>query len=186
MSITREQLDQFCGGNFYQAPWHSGDFTFATNGVVLVRVPRLLCNLPDTKRAPSIPLEWFDPTGGVPVMATPSSSLDRDESCDCSIDCQECDGSGTIKCDHCGHDSECEDCLGEGVQHNKACSDCKGTGIKTHCIECVEVCGVRVQRPLLKSVLEICPDATATRQGPVLCIHSREASAAIMAVADQE
>ena len=186
MSITREQLDQFCGEHFYETPWHSGDFTFATNGVVCVRVPRLLCNIPELKHTPKPPPEWFDPTGGIPVVATPSGVIERMDECDCSIDCLECDGTGTVECDHCGHDSECEDCLGEGVQHNKACSDCKGTGRKTHITECVEVCGMRVQRPLLQSVLEICPDATATRHGSVLCIHSREASAAIMEAQTQK
>lgn len=43
--------------------------------------------------------------------------------------CKECDGFGTIECDHCGSEKECAECdgTGEGDGHKHACDWCYPT-----------------------------------------------------------
>lgn len=101
---------------FMRAPFSQDDFTWATNGKILVRVPRL----PDVTEHPLAPhmrKTWVDGIGPwVPV--TPFVIPMSEE------ECRDCDGTGK--------QHECPDCTCE-------CEQCEGTGMVTSYDEYVRV-----------------------------------------------
>jgi sulfatase maturation enzyme AslB (radical SAM superfamily) len=84
-----------------ERPWSSGDYTHATNGHIMIRVPRRR-TVPHNPKAPKGERidqmfskgRQHEPNDYVPVVA---------------VECP----SRTIKCD-CGCDSECDYCHGKG------------------------------------------------------------------------
>lgn len=101
-------LKSFCGTRTYlSAPFSNGEFTYATNGHIMVRVPRL----PDVSDI-TIKGNWEKPLNGIdaatfaPFLHRPLPQM-TDEECskcggtgnehdcpDCSCDCDGCGGSG--------------------------------------------------------------------------------------------
>ena len=104
-------LMQFCERNAMRVwlaePFGIGEYTYASNGVILVRVPWSVWPsyyLPEEARPASFPtvMEWLD---GSPAMAPlpaipPGPFYEK---------CLWCAGSGEVEYD------ECEECDGEGV-----------------------------------------------------------------------
>ena len=111
-------LTQFCERNamrlWLSEPFGVGEYTYASNCHILVRVPRSewpSYYLPEEARPASFPtlLEWLD---GSPAMAPlpaipPGPFYEK---------CFMCSGSGEVDYDCCGgHIGECDECDGEGV-----------------------------------------------------------------------
>jgi hypothetical protein len=151
-------LKLFCSTSSYNhgrlaAPYSYGDYTYATNGHILIRVPRL-ADAPENENAPKVwtgdiaelfnrePAEW------VPV---PEVDYDGDE-------CEVCGGTGTaLLCPECEGEGEvfpetkysiyegqdCATCEGNGQISQQAWNDFvkghkfKGQAIEDSCDECI-------------------------------------------------
>jgi hypothetical protein len=116
--MNKEELMPFCGAGTLSLaihsrsnnPWSRGDHTFATNGHIIVRVPRLE-GIEENDAAPDVSKalehgeakEWF-PLSEIKI---PKYS---------GFVCPECDGSGKEddECEKCGHQKNCEGCGGTG------------------------------------------------------------------------
>jgi hypothetical protein len=84
-------------------------FTYATNGHILIRVPRLP-EIPENPKCPDaekvLALTAQEETASLPSFEIPTPEMSACESCngrgtehdcpDCACDCDECDGSGEI------------------------------------------------------------------------------------------
>lgn len=107
-------LQPFCSTQHFRqnlwAPWSAGEWTYATNGVVMIRVPRR----PDVEERANAPRDLSRITIVPDVELTPiamhAGLLTAQE-----IECPDCYGSGSKA--PCGCDCrqcECEECDGEG------------------------------------------------------------------------
>lgn len=96
-------------------PWSRGAWTWATNGHIIVRVPRL-AEVEENEAAPDAearlakqpdPVAWID----VPAQEMPAD-----------VKCEICNGAGhpasAEPCNKCGHIKDCEYCGGIGKVHN--------------------------------------------------------------------
>ena len=109
-------LTQFCERNGFRLwmtePFGIGEYTYASNGVILVRVPRSdwpSCDLPEVVRPASFPQirKWLNGSPAMaPIPAIPPGPYYEK--------CFMCSGSGEVQSD-CGDIEECEECDGEGV-----------------------------------------------------------------------
>ena len=88
-------------------PWSRGDYTYATNGRIMIQTPRI-AGVPENQQAPDcaglmaeIPaaVQWIP----VPMVA---ALLPRD--------CDKCHGDGVRECDM-GHEHDCDECYGIGL-----------------------------------------------------------------------
>jgi hypothetical protein len=105
-------LMPFCDHEPYRcldAPFSQGEWTYATNGHIAVRVPRL-AEIPERQGAPPIDVEkvfidnaattyeqlpWFDLS---PSQCSQCGGLGRRHKCpDCECECALCDGSGVAE-----------------------------------------------------------------------------------------
>lgn len=93
-------------------PFVSGDYVAATDGRILVRMPKDKCGWldaipPTDKKAPPIAdLAWNKPALAiVEVPAVGPVVIEK---------CEECKGLGQGGCPHCGSEWDCEACGGEG------------------------------------------------------------------------
>lgn len=99
-------LNQFCADSddlryFIHQPWSRGDFTYATNGHILVRVPRLQ-EVPENSNTPDAQ-QLMDKTAPAnDWMPVPVATMPPD------VQCKWCDGTKRdptdkrFKCDECG------------------------------------------------------------------------------------
>lgn len=92
---------------YIKAPWSLGDYSYATNGHVLIRVPRR-DDAPDcNKELLSKVNHNFD--------VSPAEWLPIPEVSPQKIDCDECNGTGEYICHTCDHNhGDCENCDGTG------------------------------------------------------------------------
>lgn len=143
MITTEIDLKKFCDPErpALVRPFTHGEFTYATNGRVLVRVAKCdnepnLPGVPTMESAESvlyvvgIVTEWQPLSVEIPPM--------RYNDCpDCKgfgkfDKCHDCSGEGVIECCSCGHEKNCRSCKGEGVfpssNGKTACKDCDGKG----------------------------------------------------------
>ena len=115
-------LMQFCERNGFRLwmaePFGVGEYTYASNGVILVRVPRSdwpSADLPSEVLPASFPqlMKWLDGSPAMaPLPAIPPGPFYKK--------CFWCAGSGEVQFDCCGgHIGECEECGGEGVIEKK-------------------------------------------------------------------
>ncbi len=116
--MNAADLQKFCADEddirpYLRQPWSSGEWTYATNGHILVRVKRL-ADVHENVAAPNAQKlldaakigEWLK----VPETAEPPE-----------IACDECNGTGEVECPTCGHEDKCDDCCGTGmVRETKA------------------------------------------------------------------
>lgn len=138
--MNAEILQKFCAAENdeihpkMQRPWSAGEFTFATNGHLLIKVPRLqdvpeMVNPIDVTRGwpQEEAAEWFD----VPACEAPADVV-------CpkckgkqpkTGACPECAGDGEIEFSnmHNTYTVECATCDGEGTE--PICSNCDGAGM---------------------------------------------------------
>lgn len=108
--ITKELLQKFCHPERESLgqPWTAGNFTYATDGRLIVRVPRLADVLPNPAAPQGVYKIIFDdsphaaeslPVGGfvIPPLAGTAK-------------CRNCGGSGQHFCDDCDSRHDCEKC----------------------------------------------------------------------------
>lgn len=108
-------LKKFCGTEwsrkYFHEPFSRGEYTYATNGHIMVRVPRV-AKIGEVPRTPNpdrifapMPADGWRPLRGElpPIAPTEECSycygsgfLDEDEG-DCGLDCLECDGTGLVE-----------------------------------------------------------------------------------------
>lgn len=108
-------LSKFCGSDEWRwvsigQPFSRHDFTYATDGKILIRVPRR-GEVPENDKAPHAervwPKEWptdFSPIQAIslaPVEFVPCDMCDgrgtQHECPDCTCKCRECGGDGSLK-----------------------------------------------------------------------------------------
>lgn len=138
---TTVDIKRFCSPDnvFISNPFSHGEYTYATDGNIAVRVPRL----PDVAENPTAPgpsiKTLFRQVYENKYKAMPTSIPDdKKEQCVvCKgsgkvIPCAECKGEGTVECDECGHEGDCKKCKGNGVTlgvgAQESCEDCGGLG----------------------------------------------------------
>lgn len=136
-------LQVFCnmkkGGQ--ERPFSQGGYTYATDGGMIIRIPRLntvpeVCGAPDPDTLPF----WRD-RADVKLLPLPSYELPSPKSCSVcegsgfTEECEECGGSGIISFSsrYNEYSDECKTCDGEGVnvsdeEDGKACRACNGSG----------------------------------------------------------
>lgn len=126
-------LQKFCASEDsfkyqMQKPWTRGDFTYATDGHVAVRVP-IVAGIPEQTNAPAVDtLAWDTPVNPDQWISIPK--LPKRKIVTAFKDCAYCGGSGKEHedCDDCRH--ECEECDGEGRLEDGEKLDQKSVPIK--------------------------------------------------------
>lgn len=110
--MIRSDLHQFCAGEddvryYIHQPWSRGEWTYATNGYIIVRVARL-ADVDENEKAPNAEKIFADSkqTEFIPV---PECAMPED------VECDTCDGDGEHECGKCDNKHECGDCDGEGM-----------------------------------------------------------------------
>lgn len=115
MNLSASDLKPFCytGDDrpYLKQPWSRGDFTYASNGHVLVRVLRLT-DVPENAATPDCekllaktpecsdfaPFPEFDISDAPKVPCDICDGRGTEHDCpDCGHDCEECDGTGEIE-----------------------------------------------------------------------------------------
>lgn len=145
-------LTKFCDpsrtGGATQKPWSHGDYTYAVNGHIAIKVPRrgdvadydkpadvakILAQIDVTSEHPYSPM---------PSYTLPPRALVRCPTCQGHLfvaPCLDCDGEGFHECsrDHCSHEHDCPDCDGNGTvpaskdgKHATPCPECDQEGRK--------------------------------------------------------
>lgn len=99
-------LKKFCSNRNKRCavPWSRGDYTFATNEHIIVRVPRL-SDIPEKEEAPDALILWKTVLiSGDPVLIPdlPSPIMVRCEDClgeprVAIAECEECNGTGMVR-----------------------------------------------------------------------------------------
>jgi hypothetical protein len=108
-------LQKYCGSDKFRSylnrPFSTDDFTYATDGRIMVRVDRLPFDPPSTTFAWDAPFKGMDTAlfGPLPHKTIAPFPLPTEEDCpscdgrgvehdcpDCSCDCEDCDGVGLI------------------------------------------------------------------------------------------
>jgi hypothetical protein len=116
--MTLELLKTFCSTDVLRhaitEPFSAGGFTYATTGLILLRVP-LLRDVPERPDAPKldeamdkfpkpdVSVEWFD----FPIAPEKPAK-------EPTVICDDCSGSGEVRCSHCDNWTDCEECGGTG------------------------------------------------------------------------
>lgn len=131
-----------------QSPFSAGEYTYASNGRILIRVPRregvkdggpnLSKILPDLEVA--LATRSFAPVPAYEVV--PGKTWPPETCRDCKgsgkiKSCRKCGGEGAVECGSCGQDADCGDCEGAGCiavvkdaegEDISTCEDCDGAG----------------------------------------------------------
>lgn len=142
-------LQRFCGTDkarsYLTTPFFQGGNTYATNGYMGVRVPGIRALIGANSAVNIEPI--FAPADEADRIWTAFEPVDErvtDRACkECAgrgwiLQCEECDGSGEVQCDTCGHEDDCEECSGRGwfdpgkddvpADDRTACCYCEGLG----------------------------------------------------------
>ena len=130
MPMDKNLLIKFCEGALNEAlksPYSKGDYTYASNGCILIKVPRIP-DVPENVEAPDPEmLEYKEPKKWYPVKNIEMPT---------SADCPECQGAGRNFC--------CPECHGDGGicfdntynSYFVDCQSCDGSGKVDFCEEC--------------------------------------------------
>lgn len=134
-------LEKFCEPSMKKIsrPWSAGDYTYATNGHIAVRVPRM-DDAPENEEAPDMArVPWDHETLN---DWEPLPPYDLAGAKDCTLCkgmkkarvCHECDGEGevTAETDYNYYVVTCKTCGGDGTMPGESddppCPRCQGTG----------------------------------------------------------
>lgn len=111
--LTIQQISQFCDSDgvfSIRLPWSRGDYTYSTNGHLIIRIPRH----PDIKEIPEAPdaSDIFLKAEPVPPEWINIPTLPEAE----FIQCKECEGQRfvTWKTNWNEYEAECKSCNGTG------------------------------------------------------------------------
>ena len=111
--MTIKTLKQFCGDDdtreILKQPSSQDDWTWATDGRMVVRVPRM-ADVPEVERYPKCSMVFgqYQPDGDW----QPLPKIPPQESSECS--CSKCHGSGECRCKNCQCKHLCGVCDGSG------------------------------------------------------------------------
>jgi hypothetical protein len=118
-------------------PFNHGEFSIATNGHILVRVP-----VQEAYAGNDGPQNIGDAIRGMddPLVFIPLPPLNFEtETCKAcggqryTVECSTCNGEGEQECCTCGHAEECDDCHGKGhyacAEGTEPCEACKSKGV---------------------------------------------------------
>ena len=141
-------LKPFCSTEEYRSylcqPFSLGDWTYASNGHIGIRVPRR-ADVPENDKAPASIEDLFANAGKFAFHALDVSNLGEERKIKCTTcrglgygeKCKRCNGEGHHDCD-CEHCVEnCIDCDGDGLtfagkdvapEKRMSCGECDGTG----------------------------------------------------------
>ncbi len=141
--MDKNDLQPFCSEDESRKgitqPWSEGEYSYATNGCILIRVPRL-GDVPECDEAPKNVDKMFasqeSRMGPEHALAALTFTVDEPTQCpECKgkgkVDnCPECYGTGEV---HFGnlynnYIVECASCGGGGIPHDPKCQVCSGTG----------------------------------------------------------
>jgi len=93
----------------FKMPFSIGEFTYATNGKIIVRVPRR-DDVPERDDAPKNASKLFDENKCAgnfqPLPDFPKPTRET---------CLKCEGGGRCRCDTCGDEHSCGNCGGDGT-----------------------------------------------------------------------
>lgn len=112
MTITAADLQPFCSTEnsleYLRRPWSKEGFTYATNGHVLIRVPRL-SDVPENDKAPNTDKIFAGTADQTATQKIPTAKIPKGR----TFECVSCEGRGTEHdCPDCT--CECEECGGVG------------------------------------------------------------------------
>lgn len=130
-------LKLFCGGFRLNELSTEGDYTYACNGAVILRVPAItgIGAAPDYPKAIKLFQASSSKNEFVPIPIVDMPPLLTCQDC-LSVsgtagqyDCPECDGEGEVTLDSGRHEyvCDCKSCFGDGFV-NGPCEECEGTG----------------------------------------------------------
>ena len=142
--ITLEDLQKFCTCDKIRyeltQPFTAGEFTYATDGRIAVRVPAIpgadatpkktdltkaFAHDATLRKPIELPRGWQD----FPELKGPCNSCKGTGKYPEMIECDTCDGSGEVTCSECDNDHDCKDCNGKGEVRgnvNAVCENCHG------------------------------------------------------------
>ena len=118
-------------------PWNDGEYALATDGMMIIRVPRQE-GLPERGAEPFMRPDYRCvikvPAGAEYVTEFPVVKEFEENCRECGgsgsdqIDCDDCSGKGEVECECCGQDTDCDNCDGTGKigDPNKVCAECNG------------------------------------------------------------
>lgn len=136
--ITILELQQFCSTNpnwpYLHKPWSRGEFTYATNGYIIIRLPRL-ADVPENEKAPD-PEEKVFPSiiDQIATKQIPEFNMPEIENDECGW----CEGRGTKHaCRRC--DCNCEQCNGTGNTLQKVSIELFGHIFNAHYIKMIAI-----------------------------------------------
>lgn len=128
-------LSKFCDPDhrILNRPWSAGDYTYASNGVIIVRIPRqadVAKNIHIFDASPCF-VEHTDDMVWHPVIGYKKPDQIECDMCDghgMDFVCPECDGHGEVHFENDFHtyDCDCNNCDGTGKI--EICPECEGTG----------------------------------------------------------
>lgn len=131
-SMDKKILMQFCeNSEEINMPWSRGDYTYATNGHILAKIPRMI-DIPENPKAPNLDALAFE----MPKKFFPIEDIKEPKSILCEFcdgrgrdfDCCECSGVGKVRFmnNYNEYDIRCKSCEGKRVM--AFCDECGGTG----------------------------------------------------------
>jgi len=140
--VDKHTLQKFCGKT-YSEPWTFGGFSYATNGHIVVRAPKL----PDVPEGDFLNekaavlfdgLDYEDIERELtPIPPLPPVRKDKCTACEGTGKtdvCPECDGDGEVSFEnnYSNYVVSCDTCRGKGTipGNGNACDECGGSGIK--------------------------------------------------------
>lgn len=170
--MTKEDLKKFCVDDPYRGNisklWSFGVHSYATDGSVLIQVPRL----DDVEENPTAPdvtslLLTPKPTTYFPVKDLVLPGLKWCSECKGqgrNVDCPECHGDGEVELetDYNSYSCECKTCYGRAKVDK--CEECEGMG-KVEDKSPVDV-GNAAFQPRLLRLLQSLPDCEIGPTGP--------------------
>lgn len=121
-------------------PWSVGEWSVATNGHILIRVPRR-DDIPENNKAPDLSKLLAQAAPQIDMAPIPDFPMPETKVCrQCRgnkmmTSCQECSGNGYKTCPTCDHTSDCDDCDGTGQirlaegEPQEWCQECDGDGV---------------------------------------------------------